>query len=37
MPTGATRREQLPPGNRLIAIDLTDPSRPVVWSQIAVA
>jgi DNA-binding beta-propeller fold protein YncE len=37
MPVGATRREQLPPGNRLVAIDLTDPSRPIVRSQIAVA
>jgi DNA-binding beta-propeller fold protein YncE len=37
MPIGATRREQLPPGNRLVAIDLSNPRRPSVRSQIAVA
>jgi hypothetical protein len=37
MPLGATRREQLPPGNRLVAIDLINPSRPMARSQIAVA
>lgn len=37
IPVGATRREQLPPGNQLVAIDLADPSCPVARSQIAVA
>jgi DNA-binding beta-propeller fold protein YncE len=37
MPIGATRRQQLPPGNRLVAIDLSNPRRPVVRSQITVA
>lgn len=37
MPIGATRREQLPPGNRLVAINLADLSRPVVRSQITIA
>jgi DNA-binding beta-propeller fold protein YncE len=37
MPVGATRREQLPPGNRLVAIDLSNPRRPRVRSQITVA
>jgi hypothetical protein len=37
MPIGATRREQLPPGNQLVAIDLSNPRRPAVRSRIAVA
>lgn len=37
MPTNATRREQLPSGNQLVAIDVSNPRRPVVRSQIAVA
>ncbi|KAB8334675.1 lactonase family protein [Scytonema tolypothrichoides VB-61278] len=37
MPVGATRREQLPPGNQLVAIDLSNPRRPTVRSRIAVA
>ncbi|NJK52031.1 MAG: hypothetical protein HC936_02960 [Leptolyngbyaceae cyanobacterium SU_3_3] len=37
MPVGATRREQLPPGNQLVAIDLSNPRRPNVQSRIAVA
>ncbi|NJM72851.1 MAG: lactonase family protein [Scytonema sp. RU_4_4] len=37
IPVGATRREQLPPGNQLVAIDLSNPRRPVVCSRMAVA
>jgi 6-phosphogluconolactonase (cycloisomerase 2 family) len=37
IPVGATRREQLPPGNQLVAIDLSNPRRPIVRSRIAVA
>ncbi|WP_404790711.1 beta-propeller fold lactonase family protein [Altericista sp. CCNU0014] len=37
MPTGATRREQLPPGNQLVAIDLSNPSRPTVRSRTTIA
>jgi DNA-binding beta-propeller fold protein YncE len=37
MPVGATRREQLPPGDQLVAIDLSNPRRPSVRSQITVA
>lgn len=37
MPIGATRREQLPPGNQLVAINLVDPSSPVAGDQIAIA
>ncbi len=37
MPVGATRREQLPPGNQLVAIDLSNPRRPAVRSQMAIA
>jgi hypothetical protein len=37
MTIGATRRKQLPPGNRLVVIDLADPSRPVMRSQITIA
>lgn len=37
MPMGATRREQLPPGNQLVAIDLSNPRRPAVRSRMAVA
>jgi DNA-binding beta-propeller fold protein YncE len=36
-PAGATRREQLPPGNQLVAIDLSDPTRPTIQSQMAIA
>ncbi|MBW4566846.1 MAG: lactonase family protein [Tolypothrix carrinoi HA7290-LM1] len=37
MPVGATRREQLPPGNQLVAINLSNPRRPAVRSRMAVA
>lgn len=37
MPVGATRREQLSPGNQLVAIDLSNPDRPTVQSRMAVA
>jgi DNA-binding beta-propeller fold protein YncE len=37
MPVGATRREQLPPGNQLVAIDLSNPRRPVVRSRMTIA
>jgi DNA-binding beta-propeller fold protein YncE len=37
MPAGATRREQLPPGNQLVAIDLSNPRRPVVRSRMTIA
>jgi DNA-binding beta-propeller fold protein YncE len=37
MPANATRREQLPPGNQLVAIDLSNPRRPVVRGKITVA
>jgi DNA-binding beta-propeller fold protein YncE len=36
VPVGATRREQLPPGNQLVAIDLSDPARPTIQSQMAI-
>jgi DNA-binding beta-propeller fold protein YncE len=36
-PAGATHREQLPPGNQLVAIDLSDPTRPTIQSQISIA
>jgi DNA-binding beta-propeller fold protein YncE len=36
-PIGATRREQLPPGNQLVAIDLSNPRRPKVRGQIKIA
>ena len=37
MPVGATHRKQLPPGQQLVAIDLVNPSRPVVRSRMAIA
>lgn len=37
MPVGATRREQLPPGNQLVAINLSNLRRPTVRDRIAVA
>jgi DNA-binding beta-propeller fold protein YncE len=37
MPAGATRREQLPPGSQLVAIDLSNPRRPVVRSRMTIA
>lgn len=37
IPAGATRREQLPPGNQLVVIDLSNPRRPAVRSRMAVA
>jgi Lactonase, 7-bladed beta-propeller len=37
MPAGATRREQLPPGNQLVAINLSNPRRPTVRSRMAIA
>jgi DNA-binding beta-propeller fold protein YncE len=37
MPIGATRREQLPPGNQLVAINLSNPSRPTVRSRMTIA
>ncbi len=37
MPAGATRREQLPPGNQVVAIDLSNPRRPTVRSRMAIA
>ncbi len=37
IPIGATRREQLPPGNQLVAIDLSNPRRPTVRSRIEIA
>jgi DNA-binding beta-propeller fold protein YncE len=37
VPTGATRREQLPPGNQLVEIDLSNPSRPTVRSRMTIA
>jgi DNA-binding beta-propeller fold protein YncE len=37
MPVGATRREQLPPGNQLVAIDLSNPRVPSVRSRMTVA
>lgn len=36
-PIGATRREQLPPGNQLVAIDLSNPRRPTIRSRIEIA
>lgn len=36
-PIDATRREQLPPGNQLVAIDLSNPRRPKVRGQIEIA
>jgi hypothetical protein len=37
MPAGATRREQLPPGQQLVAINLSNPSRPTVHSRLTIA
>ncbi|NMF63563.1 lactonase family protein [Brasilonema octagenarum] len=37
MPVGATRREQLPPGNQLVAINLSNPRHPTVCGRMAVA
>jgi DNA-binding beta-propeller fold protein YncE len=37
MPTGATHREQLRPGNQLVAIYLSNPSRPTVRSRLSIA
>jgi DNA-binding beta-propeller fold protein YncE len=37
MPAGATRREQLPPGQQLVAIALSNSRRPVVVSKVAIA
>lgn len=37
MPVGATGREQLPPGNQLVAIDLSNPLHPAIRSRMAVA
>lgn len=37
MPANATRREQLPPGNQLVAIDLANPRRPTVRNRMTVA
>ncbi len=37
IPVGATRREQLPPGNQLVAIDLSNPRRPTVRNRIEIA
>lgn len=36
MPAGATRREQLPPGQQLVAIDLSEPNRPVVRTKVTI-
>ncbi|KAM3112519.1 beta-propeller fold lactonase family protein [Phormidesmis sp. 146-33] len=36
MPANATRREQLPSGNQLVAIDLSNPRRPIVRDRIEV-
>jgi len=35
-PAGATRREQLPSGQQLVAINLSNPSRPEVRSRVAI-
>lgn len=37
MAVGATHREQLPPGQQLVAINLVNLSRPVVRSRMAIA
>jgi hypothetical protein len=36
-PSGATTREQLPPGQQLTTIDLSNPRRPQIISQVAIA
>lgn len=36
-PPGATQRDQLPPGQQLTMIDLSDPRRPSVASELAIA
>lgn len=37
MPPGATRREQLPPGQQLVAVDLSDSSKPRIRDTLAIA
>lgn len=36
MPAGATRRDQLPPGRQLVAVDLSNPQSPTVRDRIAI-